>query len=102
MTPARGIDQLSSDANAVSRPSHTPFEHISDAQFTTDLRDVYCTALVRKGGVPRDHEEIPDMRQGSNDLFRHSIPEILLLGAATHVGQGQDRYGRLVREGQRF
>jgi hypothetical protein len=47
-------------------------------------------ALEGEGGIARDDEELRELRQCRDDVFRDAVGEILLLRVAAHVGEGQD------------
>lgn len=51
------VDELSCDANALSRLAHTAFEHVSHPEFPADLIDLHRLALIGERGVARDDEQ---------------------------------------------
>jgi hypothetical protein len=96
-----GIDQLSRDAHAPTRPAHRAFKDIADAQFTSDLLHVDALALVGKTRISRDDKEPADAGECCDDLLDHAVGEIFLLWVAAQIGEGQHRDRRLVGERQR-
>jgi hypothetical protein len=101
MRPAQRVDQLRRDAHPVSALSHRAFEHVADAELAADLLHIDGLALVRKARIAGDHEEPADAGERSDDLFHHAIGEIFLLRIAAHIGEGQHRNRRLVRQWER-
>jgi len=55
------LDQLDRDAYARPAALDAPFQHVSDAEFTTDVTNIRRSALVGEGRVPGDDEERPNM-----------------------------------------
>jgi hypothetical protein len=49
-----------------------------------------------------DHEQPLEPRERGDDLLDHPVRKVFLLGVATHVLEGQDGDGRLVRERERL
>src|SRR6516164_419637 len=101
MRAGQGIDQLPGDAHASSRLAYRALEDIAHAELAPDLLHVDGAALVREGRIAGNDEQPADLAQSSDDFFDHAVGEILLLGIAAHIGEGQHRDRRLVgqREG---
>src|SRR5262245_21685211 len=84
------IDKLPRDAHSVACFADAAFEDVADSQFSPNLLHVQSSPLVRKAGVPGDHEQPTHPRQRSDDLLDHPIRKILLIAVATHVVKWQN------------
>ena len=82
-----GIDQLSRDAHTVSSLAHTSFQNVAHAEFSGDLLHIDGSALVGESRVASDDEEPPQLRESRDDVFGHSVREVLLLRITAHVLQ---------------
>src|SRR5258708_37786832 len=60
MHAVRHIDQLPSDAYAITGLAHAAFKHIAHAELTSDLLDADGLALVGEARIARDDEEPAD------------------------------------------
>src|SRR5262249_51626954 len=89
------LDQLPSDTDPLASFAYRAFEDIAHAELTPDLLHIDGLALVCKARIPSDHEEPADAAERGDDLLDHAIGEILLLGIAAHVREGQHRDRRL-------
>ena len=96
MGAARGLDQLTGNADPVAGPADAALEHIAHAEFAADLLDVDGFALVGEGRIARDDEQRLEPRQRGDDLLDHAVGEIFLLGIAAHVLERQYRDRRHV------
>src|SRR6266404_6011159 len=67
-----------------------------------DLLHIDGLPFVGEAGIAGDDEEPADAGEGGDDLLDHAVGEILLLRVAAHIGEGQYRDRRLVRERQRW
>ena len=90
MIASLGVDELDIDPHAVAAALHRTFEHVAHVQFAADLLHVEGLALVGKGGVTGDHERASDAREIGGQALGHAIDEIVLLGVAADIGEGQD------------
>ena len=98
MRPGRRIDELARDAHAVRRLAQAALQHIAHAELAAHLLRIHGSALVGEARVARDDEEPADARQRRDDVFHHAIGEIVLLGVAAQIPEGQGRDGGLVRK----
>src|SRR6476660_7612851 len=60
MGARRRIEQLRSNADAVSSLTNRPFQHRQDAKLSADQFHVRCSTLVGEARISGDHEEPPD------------------------------------------
>src|SRR5919106_2851114 len=91
-----GVDQLAGDADAAARRSDAALQDIANSEVPGDLPDIDGFALVNEARIPGDDEEPTQARQRRDDVLGHAVSEVILLGIATQIGEGQDRYGRLL------
>jgi hypothetical protein len=84
------VDQLHIDAHAVSAALNAALEHIAYVQIAPDLLQVDGFALVSESGVASDHERTPYPREVGRQALGDPIDEVLLLRAASHVGERQN------------
>src|SRR5262249_29486217 len=91
------LDQLWLDENPGPGVLQAALEDVSDAEVTTDLRDVRSTALVDPGGVSRDDNEIAQARQIPNDILDKPIGDTRPLGIVAHMVERKRCDGRLLR-----
>jgi hypothetical protein len=82
-------DELRRDPHAVGGPPDRPLDHGLCAQLLGDLRQARVGALVPHGGGSGDHAKSADPGQPRHDVFRHAVAEVLVLGIAAQVGEGQ-------------
>jgi hypothetical protein len=78
-----GIDQLSSDADPVSRALDAPPQHIAYTKLAANLPRVDWLVPVGEGGIERDHEHVGDARQLGCQISSDPVGEILLFGIVT-------------------
>src|SRR5882724_2792947 len=95
------IDELSRDPDAIAITPNAAFKNVVYPALASGLPAVHRFALVLEAGVACDHEQLGESRQLRNDVFRDAIREVVLPGVAAHIGEGQDRNGRFLRERQR-
>src|SRR5262249_9710730 len=60
MVATRGVNELGRYAHALTGSSYAALEHIFDAQFPSDGRDVDRLTLVEKGRVASNNREVPE------------------------------------------
>jgi hypothetical protein len=75
--------------------------HVEDAQLASDQLHIDVLALVGEARIASDDEQPANAGECCNDLLDHAVGEIFLLRVAAHIGEGQYRDRRLVRERQR-
>jgi hypothetical protein len=90
MAAAFGVNQLRSNANAVSAASDAAFEHVSDPTLASDSPDVDSPALILEAGVASYHKQLAESRQLGNYIFHHPISEVLLRRIAIEIGEGKN------------
>jgi hypothetical protein len=91
-----GIDELRRDPHALARLAHAAFEHVAHAELARGLLHVDGPAFVDKARVARDDEEPAEARQRGDDVLRDAVGEVLLLGLAAQIREGQHRDRGLV------
>src|SRR5690242_19636591 len=101
MRATRRVDELGGDADAVAGLADAAFDDILDPQAPRDLRNVDALVTEGEGGVAGDHEEGAEARQLRDDVLGYAVAEIGLLLIATHIREGEDRDGWLVRRNLR-
>ena len=84
------LDQLNVDPHPISATLHAALEQIAHVQFAADLLDVGRLALVGEGGAPADDECAVNARQVGSQALGHAVDEIVLLGPAADVGEGEN------------
>ena len=85
------VDQLRGDPHPVVQLAHAAFEQILHAQPRGHAVKVLGAALVGEGRVARDDEQRGDLREIGDDVLGDAVAEIVLLGVARHVDEGQHR-----------
>jgi hypothetical protein len=94
---ALGVDKLRVNAHFHARLAHAAFEHVPHAELPADLLDVDALLLEGEGRVAGDDEQARDFGDVGDDVFGDAVGEVLLLGIAAHVGEGQHRDRGLAR-----
>jgi hypothetical protein len=90
MVAALYVDELHVDPHAFSRALNASLQHIANVQLPTDGFHVDRPAFVREGSVARDDKGASDARQVGRETLGDAVDEILLVGIAADVGEGQD------------
>ena len=85
------IDQLRGDPHPIARLADAPLEHVANAERLADLAHTSVLALEGERGIAGDDEELRQLRQSGDDVFRDPVSEIVLLRIAAHILEGQDR-----------
>src|SRR6266851_10180242 len=80
-----GPDELRGDAQAIAGPAQASAKHTSGVEFPPDLRSSNRLVPICQNGCPRKYLQLLDLRQLSDDVFRHSIAEIFVVFARTEV-----------------
>ncbi|ANY83542.1 hypothetical protein BB934_35360 (plasmid) [Microvirga ossetica] len=96
MTAISAVDKLRGDAHARADFPDTAFQYKVDPEILAHLLRLHRFALVGEGCVACDNEQAGDLRQVGDKVFGDPVTEILLLGVAAHVVEGQDDDGRLL------
>jgi len=92
-----GLDQLGGDAHTVGGLAHAALDKVANAELAADLLHIGKPALVDEARLPGDHEQPAHARQRRQNVIDHAVREVLLFGISAHVGEGQDRDGRTIR-----
>src|SRR5260370_21237026 len=87
--PRFSLDEVGSNADPIGGLAHAAFEHITHAELSADLLHIDRLAFIGKRRVPGDDEQRGIMRKSGDDVFGYTIGDELLLGVATHIGEGQ-------------
>jgi hypothetical protein len=90
MRPVLRVQKLRCDAERISRPLNAPFQDVAGTEFLVELADIDGLALVPEGRVPGDDEEILEPGERGDDVVREPVAEVLLVGVAAQVLEGQD------------
>ena len=85
-----GVDELAGDADPLAGRPDAALEHVAHAELARDLPHVDRLALVDEARVAGDDEEPAQARERRDDVLGDAVGEIVLLGVAAHVGEGQD------------
>ena len=93
-----GVDELGADPHPVPRPAHAPLHHVADAQLPAHLLHVHRLALVGEARVPGDHRELAPAREPRDQILGDPVGEVLLLGIAAQVVEGQHGDGGCTAE----
>src|SRR5262245_141419 len=99
--PRAGVDQLCSNADAVTDAADAALKYIVNAEFPPDDTAVCGLALVLEARVPGDHEQFGQAGKLGDDIFRNAIAEVILVLVTRNIRKGKDGNRRLVREGER-
>src|SRR4030095_12753804 len=94
MVAGFGVYQLYVHPEAGATTLHRAFEYIADVQLASQLLNVQCFALERERGVACNDERAVDARQVRGQALGHAIREVLLLGIAADVCEGQHYDGQ--------
>ena len=86
----RGVDQLPGDADAIPRATHASLENRADAQLARDLADRLDGVLVAHDRSAGDDFHVLDLRELGEDVLRHPVGEIRVLGTGAQVLEGED------------
>src|SRR5262245_16606040 len=98
VSPSGGFDQLGRYANAVAGTPHTALQHVSYAQFASDLAHVDRLALVLEAGIAGDNKYLREPRQLGNDVLDDAVDKIFLFQMRTQVVERQHGNRGLVRK----
>src|SRR5471032_1003254 len=90
------IDQLRGDPDPVASLAHAALEHVADAKRLGHVGHRDRCFLVDEGRVTRDHVQLGQLREVSNDVLADPVGEILLFGITAHVVEREHGNGSLV------
>jgi len=79
------------NANLVRYFADAALDDVSNAKFSCDTDHVHGRALVGERRITGDHEQPMDFGKRGDDVLGDAVREVLLLGIARHVGEGQHR-----------
>ena len=90
MIAGLGVDELHVHAHPIAAALHRTFKDVTHAQLAADLLHIDMFAFVSESRVAADHERAADARQICGQALGDAINEILLLGIAADIGEGQN------------
>ncbi len=90
MIGAERVDQLHIDADLLAGFLHAALQDVPDIEIARDIGKVGSLALVGKGLVAGDDEQRRDLGEIGGEILGDAVGEILLLGIAADVVEGQD------------
>ena len=99
--PRCAVDQMRGDPEAVPGPLQAAFEHVADAEFAGDRADIDRSALVGEGRRVGDHGKRSEAGESRDDLRRHAVGDVVLVGIAAQVLKGEHRKRRRVAQRRR-
>jgi hypothetical protein len=82
------VDQLRGDANTAARLAHATLDNVLDAKLLGDLLHIDRLAFVSEHGIARDHEQLAETRQLSENVLGDAVGKEFLLGLSTHIDKG--------------
>jgi hypothetical protein len=97
MRTCRRINELRSDTHAIVGAADATFKDIPHPKFATNLPDIGRFALVLEARVAGDDEQLGEPGELRYNVLRDAVAEVILVGVATQVCEGKDRYRRFVR-----
>ena len=83
------VDELGANSQPIAAAAHTAFQHIAHAKLARDLAHVDRAVLVDERGVSSDDEQPSDAGKSGDQILCEAISEVVLIGIATHIGEGQ-------------
>jgi hypothetical protein len=90
MTARLGVDELHVDAHAISAALDAALQGISDVQLASDRLHVDRLAFVGESRIAGDHDGATYPREVSGEALRDPVDEMVLLRAASDIGERQD------------
>ena len=94
--PGQRVDELSGDADPISRSADAALEDVPHAQLPAQGTNVDGPVLVGERTVARDDQQRVEPRERRDDLFGNPVGEILLPRVTGHVREREHRDRRLV------
>src|SRR5215213_2662457 len=85
MITVADAQQLSRDADSITRFAHASFEDVVDAQCFTDLSRVHLFVTKRKDVSSRNYFQFLDLREIGDDVFGHAGAEVVAVALRIHV-----------------
>ena len=95
-----GIDQLRCDAHAIAGFANAALQNETDSKFAANLLDLGRLTFVGERRIPGDHEQPRNLGKIRDEILRHAVAEIFLLGVATHIVEREHGNGGLTRNGR--
>jgi hypothetical protein len=92
--PVSRIDQLCGDTHALAGTLHRTLEHGFHPQLLGDLTHIHIGVLECERGGACSDAQLGDLRQHVQQRLGESVAEVLVVGVAAHVDEGQHRDGR--------
>ncbi len=100
--PARcRVNELGVDTHLIISPPNASFQKIADPKLPAYLLHVHSLPLVSKNRISSDDKQSRDLREIGNQVFRHAVGEVFLLGIFAHVCEGQYGNGGFVGQRER-
>ena len=85
------VDELRANAQPLAAAAHAALQHVAHAKLARDLAHVDGAVLVDEGGVAGDDEQPSDVGKTGDQVLGEAIGEVVLIGIAAHIGEGQHR-----------
>ena len=89
------MDELRGHPDAVPGSAHAAFQDVLYSQRLGDFGDVLLLAAERERGSAGNHLQARNFGEQVQDFFGQPVAEVFVLFVRAHVGEGQDRDGRL-------
>ncbi len=84
-----GLDQLHVDVHPVAGLLHAAFEHIAYAQLARDLRQIFRSAAIARGGSARNDAEPANSRKRGDDFILNTLRKKCVLLVRAEVLERQ-------------
>ena len=97
VVPARHVDDLCRDADAVPLLAYASFQHGSDVELASDVGELHALALEEEGRGASRHVQPLDVGEGVQDFLRDAVREVLLILLRAQVGERKHRDRRRPR-----
>src|SRR5688572_10984715 len=87
------VDQLRADAKPVPDFAHATLENGGHLELSSNLADVFVLSLEGKRRRARRNAKRLNLRESVDQLLRHAIGEVFILGIRAHVGERKYSHG---------
>ena len=84
-----GVDHLNRHSDVVRGTPDAPFQHITHAEFATNLLCADRLVSVSERSMARYNETVRNPRQIGRQILSNPICKILLIGILAEIGKGQ-------------